>query len=117
MCIEGVVEGDIVTGVGYEIFQYGTTKPDIEQDKIKFSQNIWSVSKEGYWDNSSRGGQGGNNLIANSTSFYKLIEPEQPGNNYWAWIRYNLAQLDLSEFKREESTSSYQLKKNEQCVS
>ena len=116
MCLEGVIEGNKVSGVGYEKIQYGETKPDIEKEKLKIHEHTSFLSEEGYWDYFRHGGQGGNNLKVDSPHFYKLIEPEQPGYNYWAWIRYDAARLDLSNFEKIESTSFPQFETNRKCV-
>jgi hypothetical protein len=114
ICIEGFAKGNQVKGVGYELIQYGETKPDIEEEKLRLSQDSSFISTEGYWDNSQRGDETGNNLKVDFPNFYKLIEPEQEGNDYWAWIRFDIAQLDVSKFyQRELRTHLYQGKLQE----
>jgi YD repeat-containing protein len=114
ICIEGFAKDNQVKGVGYELIQYGETKPDIQEEKLRISQDTSFVSKEGYWDNSQSGDETGNNLKVDSPHFYKLIEPEQEGNDYWVWMRFDIAQLDLSKFyQRELRTSRYQGKLRE----
>jgi hypothetical protein len=114
ICIEGFATDDQVKGIGYQLIQYGETKPDIEEEKLRISHDTSFVSKEGYWDNSQRGDETGNNLKVGFPNFYKLIEPEQEGNDYWVWMRFDIAQLDLSKlYQRELRTSRYQRKLRE----
>jgi hypothetical protein len=117
ICIEGVVESDQVNGIGYERIEYGETKPDIEKEKSRISQNTLYVSKEGYWDNPQKGDQIGNNLKTITPHFYKFHEPEKPGNGYAIWIRYDIVQLDLNKFEQRKFASRYKLyKPHDNCI-
>lgn len=46
ICIEGLAKDNRVNGIGYELVQYGAIKPDIEQEKLKISQNTSFMSKK-----------------------------------------------------------------------
>lgn len=80
ICIDGIVEDNLITGIGYEIVQYGETKPDVHQEIREIPRSTQFMSENGYWDDYREA----NNLKVGSPSFYKLIEPEQPGSDYWA---------------------------------
>ncbi len=108
ICIEGEAEGNNITGVGYEIIEYGKTKPDLEQEKIEISKDMVFTSKEDFWDNYDFV-QNSFNLKAYSPHFYRLLKPLKPGNNYMAWIRFENVELNLSNFhQRELRKYSYQ---------
>lgn len=112
ICIEGVAKGDQVNGVGYEMIQYDETKPDIEKEKLQFSQ---FTSKRDFWDDSDVY-QGGFNLKVGSPHFHQLIEPEQEGNSYWAWIRFDIVELNLRNFYQRELRKYNYLEKVKEII-
>lgn len=113
MCIEGIVQGNAIKGVGYEIVEYGKTRPDIEKAKKEVFPIVTDKSSMNYWDD-----MGGDNLTAFSPNFYKLVQPENPNLNpfeptYFAWIRYDQVDFNLNNFESVEATNFKPVKATE----
>ena len=108
ICIEGMVKGNLVNGLGYENIG-PASKPYTEED---FS-NLNELSPNpplSYWDDELF--QRGLNLKVDNPSLYELSSPsEDKYASYWATIRYKNAQLDLSNFEEIEVDSLPQFAK------
>jgi|GEM_PF-5841018 len=86
ICIEGKVNNDQVTGVGYEGIGPGS-QPYTEEDFSDFEE-LPSSEQLRYWDDVEHY-QGGLNLKVGNPSLYKLSPATEyePGS-YWASIRF-----------------------------
>lgn len=108
ICLEGVVENNLVNGVGYQ--SRGPSSEPYTKDDFADLQNAQSNSTYSYWDDVD-GFQGGFNLKVSSPNLHSLMPPsEDKHTSYWAVIRYDMVQLDLTDFKpvKSERVTDYQ---------
>lgn len=89
ICINGTAKGNTVSGSGYEIVE-GGSEPITDVD-------ITKLSRGGIWDNWN--GEG-NNLRVDIPHLYSTNK--YPSGGYYAWIRYESVQLDLSKFYQRD---------------
>lgn len=103
ICIEGKVNNDQVTGVGYEGIGPGS-QPYTEEDFSDFEE-LPSSEQLRYWDDVEHY-QGGLNLKVGNPSLYKLSPAIENGHgSYWATQRYGIIEFDLSDFEQIEVNS------------
>ena len=101
ICLEGVVENNLVNGVGYES-TFGAPEPLTEKD-FAYLEDAQYSSSYSYWDDSDVF-QGGFNLKVSLPNLHSLMPPsEDKFATYWAVIRYDMVQLDLTNFEEIET--------------
>lgn len=86
-CIVGSLKGNVVTGIAYELIMSG--------NKPSTNKEIERMPYDPMW-NSGQRHEG--NLKVNRPHLYATEKDSQ--NEYWQWIRYENAQLNLSKFYR-----------------
>lgn len=112
ICIEGKVEGNQISGMGYQQ-TYGSPEPFTEEELMRNRKDL-STSELFIWDD-YESLHGGNNLKVASPRVHSL---GGSSGSYFAWISYDVAQLNLNQLEQRKFTpfTSSQNKLSLQCV-
>ena len=112
ICIQGTVKNNLVNGKGYELI-YGASEPFTEEELIR-TRNSLPSSKLFIWDN-HKSLQNGKNLKVGSRKVHSLGGANR---SYYAWIRYEVAQLNLDKFEKRKTliSNTSQEKSSKTCV-